>query len=173
MGGWDLTQLGQRGQPGSFDEALGENKRWCWTGRGLPIQSLACPNHRSANSILWFFCRNEIIPKLKCYNMFFENRKALQLSSREVTCICLAGWSGSPGVEIGEKISHISCDVRVKSSHNFVTARQFQSKELLLLVTFVIILVAVSNPCWCRCTVMFSNALTGSCILHFVLDMVQ
>ena len=30
------------------------------------------------------FDRNEIIPKLKEYNMFFEGRKALQLTSKEV-----------------------------------------------------------------------------------------
>ena len=32
-------------------------------------------------------CRNEIIPRLKEYNIFFEGRKALQLTSKEVWCV--------------------------------------------------------------------------------------
>lgn len=34
----------------------------------------------------WLYClyRNELIPKLKEYNTFFEGRKALQLTSKEV-----------------------------------------------------------------------------------------
>ena len=33
---------------------------------------------------LFCFGRNEIIPRLKEYNTFFEGRKALQLTSKEV-----------------------------------------------------------------------------------------
>ena len=34
--------------------------------------------------LIFFFGRNELIPKLKEYNTFFEGRKALQLTSKEV-----------------------------------------------------------------------------------------
>ena len=38
------------------------------------------------NGFIFLFCvdRNELIPKLKEYNTFFEGRKALQLTSKEV-----------------------------------------------------------------------------------------
>ena len=38
------------------------------------------------NDFIFLFCfdRNELIPKLKEYNTFFEGRKALQLTSKEV-----------------------------------------------------------------------------------------
>lgn len=37
-------------------------------------------------TFIFLFCfdRNELIPKLKEYNTFFEGRKALQLTSKEV-----------------------------------------------------------------------------------------
>lgn len=79
-------------------------------------------------------CRNEIIPRLKEYNIFFEGRKALQLTSKEVWCVF---FLIVPGASVADnKIITYRVVIITSNNHSYINFLNLFSLSVVSEVSF-------------------------------------